>query len=199
MINKEYNSRLRTRRTSSIGNLSGKDLFDSALWNDDLKTSVFYTFIASLRQKVKEVKRPSDAHKFIRTLRDQRKLVRCYTQNVDGLESRENLSMDLSCGKGSRSRFTPKALALPTHPTHMLKDGQLYGGCEVVPLHGDLKYLRCTFCQERFDWEESGHDRTYLSGSATQCDRCVEIDEVRRAGGKRGLKIGTRELPDPGV
>lgn len=34
---------------------------------------------------------PTPTHKFIRTMHEKRKLVRCYTQNIDGIESKEGL------------------------------------------------------------------------------------------------------------
>ncbi|KAL9595910.1 MAG: hypothetical protein Q9179_004792 [Wetmoreana sp. 5 TL-2023] len=159
-------------------NFKGKDLFDIRIWKDTISTAVFYTFIASLRKMIREeVKQTTTTHKFIGAIRDKRNLVRCYTQNIDGLESQVGLCMELERGKGDRARF--------------IHGGPLDGGCEVVPLHGDLKVLRCNLCQKTCNWEEEDMEATLLRGEAPQCFSCARSDQQRRDGGKRGLKIGS--------
>ncbi|KAH8882965.1 DHS-like NAD/FAD-binding domain-containing protein [Thozetella sp. PMI_491] len=93
---------------SSLPNLKGRDLFDSQIWSDPTATSVFYTFITTLRQKARDVD-PTNSHHFLSVLRDSRKLVRCYTQNIDQLEERVGLSTSLKLGAGSRYRFSMRA------------------------------------------------------------------------------------------
>jgi NAD-dependent SIR2 family protein deacetylase len=192
LINSEYNSRVNSKSTST-GHLKGKDLFDANIWKDEDSTSVFHTFIASLRQRIKEdVKSASGTHKFIRRLRDSKKLVRCYTQNIDGLEAREGLCLDIQRGKGSRSRFTPKSLKFPNHQSHNIPGGILDGGCEIVQLHGDLEQLRCSICQNRPRWN-SEHQKVFLRGEAPICDSCEEDNMIRQIAGKRSTAIGTCE------
>jgi len=172
--------------------ISGKDLFDSSLWKDELKTSVFYTFMASLRRKVREeVKETSRTHQFIRQLRDQRKLVRCYTQNIDGLEAREGLCTDWNRDKGSKSRFTKKAMELPQTSAAASTGGALDGGCEVVQLHGDLDVLRCTICSARCSWEDGNSEAVFAAGKAPGCKMCIAQDRDRRQQGKRGMATGS--------
>ena len=177
---------------SIASNVKGKDLFDTILWKDPVSTSVFYTFIASLRRKIRdEVKASTPTHRFIRTLRDSQRLVRCYTQNIDGLEARDGLCADLEKGKGVRSRFTKKSLALPKVPGRRLPGGDQDGGCEVVQLHGALNVLRCTLCQRTCGWEEGDREALLLGGRAPECLSCTLQDQGRRDRGKRGTKIGT--------
>ena len=172
-------------------NVKGKDLFDSVLWKDPLSISIFYKFTASLRRKIHEqVKQTTPTHRFIRTLRDSRKLVRCYTQNIDGLESREGLCIDLSKGKGNRARFTKKVMEKQKAPTGSTKGNQ-DGGCEVVQLHGDLDTLRCNICQKTCGWEGKGREALLLDGKAPECLSCSISDQDRRDRGKRGIKVGT--------
>lgn len=148
--------------------------------------------MASLRQKIHEdVKQTSKAHRFIRTLRDSRKLVRCYTQNIDGLETREGLCADLDRGKGNRSRFTKKAMSLPKAPGNFLPGGILDGGCEVVQLHGDLNLLRCNICRQSTKWDEYGSNTLLLRGNAPVCESCKIQDQDRRNRGKRGTRVGS--------
>jgi len=91
-----------------LPNMKGRDLFDAQIWSCPIKTSVFYTFISTLRQKVREAQ-PTKSHYFVSVLRDSRKLVRCYTQNIDQLEERVGLTTSLSLGAGSRYRFSTRA------------------------------------------------------------------------------------------
>ena len=173
-------------------NIKGKDLFDSILWKDPVSTSVFYTFIASLRKQLHiDKRRTTPTHRLIRTLRDNRKLVRCYTQNIDGLESRLGLCTDLARGKGTRTRFTKKSMEKPKAAARLLPGGDLDGGCEVVQLHGDLDALRCTLCQQTCPWEVSNNESRLLAGKAPTCQSCIAIDKDRQDRGKRGTRVGT--------
>ena len=72
--------------------VKGKDLFDVSLFSSPDTTSIFYTFIASLRQSILSAT-ATPTHKFIRTMHERGKLVRCYTQNIDGIETREGLAI----------------------------------------------------------------------------------------------------------
>ncbi|KAI9816271.1 MAG: hypothetical protein M1827_001872 [Pycnora praestabilis] len=173
-------------------NIKGKDLFDAALWKNPVTTSVFYTFIASLRKKIKEdIQVTTTTHRFIRILRDTGRLVRCYTQNIDGLEARDGLCSDLTRGKGSRTRFAKKVVDKPRPLEPVLPGHEVDGGCEVVQLHGDLERLRCILCQGLCNWDEESREKHLLNGKAPNCSICVEKDQDRRDRGKRGVTIGT--------
>lgn len=180
------------KHPSVPSNIRGKHLFDARLWKDPTSTSVFYSFIASLRKSIQQdVKRGTHTHRFIKTLRDKRKLVRCYTQNIDGLESREELCTNVERGKGNRARFTKQSLERPRAIARTMPGGDLDGGCEVVQLHGDLEVLRCTLCQQTFPWNEPGWDTRLLAGNAPSCQSCMTTNLDRQDRGKRGTKIGT--------
>ncbi|KAL6887346.1 SIR2 superfamily [Trichoderma longibrachiatum] len=113
-------------QTSSFGkatlpNMKGKDLFDASIWSDPTRTSVFYQFATSLRQKVREAE-PTSSHKFISHLRDRGKLVRCYTQNIDQIEEKVGLSTSLEDGPGSRGRFSRKATSNASQLNKMVQE-----------------------------------------------------------------------------
>ncbi|MCJ1478107.1 hypothetical protein MMC13_006783 [Lambiella insularis] len=192
LINADYNAQLSSSpSTLAVRSTSGKDLFDSSLWKDELSTSVFRTFVASLRRKIREDVQGSTAtHRFIRHLRDQKRLVRCYTQNIDGLEAREGLCADLRRGKGSKTRFSKKAMQLPNSAADSLPGSEVDRGCEVVQLHGDLETLRCTICGKSSAWDMDDSEGTFLAGQAPQCQYCREQDQLRRGRGKRGTAVG---------
>lgn len=150
---------------------------------------MFYQFIASLRQKIRdEVRATSSVHKFVRVLRDGGRLMRCYTQNIDGLEGREGLVTDLARGKGNKRRFMKKHVEVP-RPAYT-PGTDFDGGCEVVQLHGDLEKLRCTMCATQFEWTDEETD-IYLQGAAPSCPKCKAKSEERKASGKRGLATGS--------
>ncbi|KAK4644178.1 NAD-dependent deacetylase hst3 [Podospora bellae-mahoneyi] len=114
----------------SLPHMKGKDLFDAQIWSCPLKTSVFYTFATTLRNKVRTAQ-PTNSHRFVSVLRDSRKLVRCYTQNIDQLEERVGLSTSLTLGAGSRYRFSARAGRSSAVSRSLLK------GPEVSDLSGD--------------------------------------------------------------
>lgn len=91
----------------NIRNMKGRDLFDCNIWADPLKTSVFYRFATSLRQRVKQVE-PTVTHRFIAQMRDVGKLARVYTQNIDEIEKKIGLSTDLKHGLGNKKRKSIK-------------------------------------------------------------------------------------------
>lgn len=171
--------------------LKGKDFFSSDVWNDPASTSTFYSFVASLRKKIRdEVEQVAAAHHFIKTLRDCRRLVRCYTQNIDGLETRLGLCADLSRGKGSRGRFTRKSMEMPQSRASSLPGGIADGGCEVVQLHGDLRSMRCDLCRTICEFDRS-RESVLLNGTAPECQFCHSQDRGRRNQGKRGTTVGS--------
>ncbi|UKZ61802.1 uncharacterized protein TrAtP1_003060 [Trichoderma atroviride] len=106
---------------TSLPNMKGKDLFDASIWADPTRTSVFYQFATSLRQKVREAE-PTSSHKFISHLRDRGKLVRCYTQNIDQIEEKVGLSTSLLAGPGSRGRFSRKSTANTAQLNKMVEE-----------------------------------------------------------------------------
>ena len=162
------------------------------MWKDPRSTATFYSFIAALRKKIRdEVKSSTPTHRFIRTLRDTNRLVRCYTQNIDGLEAREGLCTDLDRGKGNRNRFSRKSISAPKTPARQLPGGELDGGCEVVQLHGNLDLLRCNICCEKSTWEDSDREGGLLKGEPSPCPSCERSDQERRNFGRRGSKIGS--------
>ena len=114
--------------------------------------------------------------------------MRCYTQNIDGLEAREALSLDLKQGQGNKRRFMKKHYGVP-RPQHTAGT-DFDGGCEVVQLHGDLETLRCSVCASHWTWTEN-ETEIYMAGCAPQCQKCAAKSNQRQATGKRGLSVGS--------
>lgn len=113
--------------------------------------------------------------------------MRCYTQNIDGLEARDGLVMDMTSGKGNKRRFMKKNYEAPL--PEQTSNTDFDAGVEVVQLHGDLQTLRCSYCQRMTEWTDEATE-IYLEGIAPQCRKCTESSEKRQSTGKRGLYVG---------
>lgn len=175
-------------RSSPSSRMKGEDLFNARVFHSAETTTTFYQFIATLRHKIMhDVKSTSLTHKFIKTLRDGGRLMRCYTQNIDGLEAREGLSMDLTRGRGNKRRFLKKNYEAPR--PHETQGTDFESGCEVVQLHGELSNLRCRVCATEQEWTKS-ETEIFLEGAAPKCEVCAEKSDARQATGKRGLAVG---------
>ncbi|TDL28247.1 DHS-like NAD/FAD-binding domain-containing protein [Rickenella mellea] len=154
--------------------LKGRDLFDSCLFRDPTSTSLFYTFISQLKESVDNVS-PSPTHHFIKILDTKGKLLRSYTQNIDGLEERVGLlgssSQDItSKGKG-KAKLKIKEV-------------------KNVQLHGDIRRVRCNFCSANFPFDDK-HSDAFNEGTAPDCPDCTARSHARVARSARPLKIGT--------
>ncbi|RMZ86735.1 hypothetical protein DV736_g6039, partial [Chaetothyriales sp. CBS 134916] len=169
--------------------LRGEDLFHARVFQNAESTSVFYRFITRMRQKIHDdIKDTSCTHKFIKALRDGGRLMRCYTQNIDALEAREGLCLDLKRGRGNKRRFMKKYYEAPR--PERIQDTDFDGGCEVVQLHGDLDTLRCTVCASQWTWT-SNETEIFLEGCAPKCQKCAAKSDQRQATGKRALSVGS--------
>lgn len=93
-------------------------------------------------------------------------------------------------GKGNRARFTKKSMEGQRLLARTQPGADLDGGCEVVQLHGNLRVLRCTLCQQTCEWEDR-HSPRLLAGKAPTCQLCAAANQDRQDRGKRGTKIGT--------
>lgn len=143
--------------------LKGKDFFDANVFRDKKATSVFYNFVAELKDVVKNA-RVTRVHQFLKDLDDRGVLGRCYTQNVDGLEKRLGLEGDL--------------------------DQDDVSNLKVVPLHGDLDHVVCTLCAARFDFDVNVQN-LFRDGESPGCPSCLKRRDARQFAGKRPLATGT--------
>ena len=117
----------------------------NALRNPDKKAS-WYTTMANLKLGIVNQSSPSPAHWLIRAMDIKQKLLRLYTQNIDGLEDNTGmLEVESVLAKS------------------------INGG--VVRLHGNINKLCCEMCHFRMRWTgEAGH--LMKSGLALPCPEC---------------------------
>ncbi|CAA7265948.1 unnamed protein product [Cyclocybe aegerita] len=154
--------------------LKGRDLFDASLFRDATSTAVFYTFISQLKRSI-DAADPAPTHHFIKTLDTKKKLLRSYTQNIDGLEARVGL-LGTSCqeaksnGKGKTKIRT--------------KD------VRNVQLHGDIHRVRCMACSAEYPCAEE-HLAFFQKGNAPDCPECLLRSEARVARSARAIRVGS--------
>ncbi|KAI9341946.1 DHS-like NAD/FAD-binding domain-containing protein [Obelidium mucronatum] len=163
--------------------VKGKDMFDAGLFRDPLTTSIFYTFISELKL-LSDAAQLTQTHTFLKTLNERGQLLRCYTQNIDCLESRLNLAPKVatpssrSAGASSSSAPSTPQKRAPPKPLPTL-----------VHLHGALDTLICTLCKTTVPFQSTLIE-TCKNGTAPACSACLTSSAIRSAQGKRALACG---------
>ncbi|KAF8215993.1 DHS-like NAD/FAD-binding domain-containing protein [Mycena galopus ATCC 62051] len=152
----------------------GRDLFDASLFRDPTSTAVFHTFIAQLKQSI-DAAEPGPTHHFLQLLDSKKKLLRSYTQNIDGFEARTGLLGSASHeaqtdGKG-KSKIRSKEV-------------------RTVQLHGDIHRVRCRSCSAEYPCTQD-HIDLFLEGLAPECPECLERAKARIARSARSIKVGS--------
>ncbi|KAF8078844.1 DHS-like NAD/FAD-binding domain-containing protein [Lyophyllum atratum] len=154
--------------------LKGRDLFDAALFRDATSTAVFYTFISKLKQSI-DAASPTPTHRFIKTLDAKKKLLRSYTQNIDGLEERVGLlgssSQDVKSNGKGKSKIQTRNV-------------------RNVQLHGDIHSVRCMSCSAEYPCT-SEHLGMFLEGTPPSCPECASRLKARVARAARPIRIGS--------
>ncbi|KDN38119.1 hypothetical protein RSAG8_09715, partial [Rhizoctonia solani AG-8 WAC10335] len=84
---------IRNRTFGDRRQLRGSELFDSRTLLDHEKRKVFNQEMARMRMACRQTK-PTTCHALIARLYDNKQLVRCYTQNIDGLQTRDRQDME---------------------------------------------------------------------------------------------------------
>ncbi|CAD6896930.1 unnamed protein product [Tilletia controversa] len=89
----------------NAGLTSGKDLFDARLFNSEKTSDLFYTMIAELKE-MSDRAQPTAFHHFLKRLDVEGRLLRVYTQNIDGLEERAGLTFGLKANSPAEQSST---------------------------------------------------------------------------------------------
>ncbi|EKM84153.1 hypothetical protein AGABI1DRAFT_110720 [Agaricus bisporus var. burnettii JB137-S8] len=153
--------------------MKGRDLFDASLFRDPISTAMFYTFISELKRSIDAVT-PSPTHHFIKALDAKRKLLRSYTQNIDGLEEKVGL-----LGTGSEAaKATGKGKT-------KLKTKDVRN----IQLHGDIHRVRCASCSAEYPCTEE-YLNAFGQGMAPDCPECLVRSEARVARSARPIAVG---------
>ncbi|KAI9050947.1 hypothetical protein LZ554_005058 [Drepanopeziza brunnea f. sp. 'monogermtubi'] len=151
----------KTMRSQDKLKASGKDLFDAGVYRNNDSTSAFHDMVRELSHSTKKAK-PTPFHHMLATLAEEGRLMRLYTQNVDGIDT----------------ALKPLATTIPLN-----KKGPWP---QTIQLHGGLEKMVCSKCGEISNFE----GKLFDGPEAPLCSECSELDGVRLAGGLRSHGIG---------
>ncbi|KAL8696145.1 MAG: hypothetical protein Q9201_007805 [Fulgogasparrea decipioides] len=141
---------------------SGKQLFDASVYQTDSATTSFHSMVRGLSQLASKAK-PTAFHHLLATLGEQGRLMRLYTQNVDGIDT----------------SLTPLATSVP-----LASKGPWP---RTIQLHGGLEKMVCSKCNHLSDFEPA----LFEGPLPPLCTHCVETDRIRtNHAGKRSHGIG---------
>ncbi|KAF2401202.1 DHS-like NAD/FAD-binding domain-containing protein [Trichodelitschia bisporula] len=141
---------------------SGQDLFDASVYKDDDSTSTFHDMVRNLAKATKEAK-PTPFHHLLATLAAEGRLLRLYSQNVDGIDT----------------GLEPLATQIP-----LPKKGPWP---KTIQLHGGLDKMVCTKCHQVFPFQPD----LFEGPVPPACMNCMETDDVRtKYAGKRSHGVG---------
>ena len=141
---------------------SGKDLFDAAVYRDAASTTTFHEMVKKMSEMSKS-KKPTPFHDMVARLAHEGRLLRLYSQNVDGLET-------------SLAPLETK-VPLPTKGPWP----------KTIQLHGGLEKMCCVKCNDikPFRAEE------FNGPIPPECGACKELDDLRtQLAGKRSHGVG---------
>lgn len=141
---------------------SGKELFDASVYKDDSSTSSFHDMVRDLSTMATKAK-PTAFHHLVARLAQEGRLLRLYTQNVDGIDT----------------SLPPLATHIPL--THKGPWPQ------TIQLHGGLEKMMCQKCRHTSDFQAE----LFQGPKPPLCPECTVKDALRTThAGKRSHGIG---------
>ncbi|PQE25759.1 hypothetical protein CJF30_00000475 [Rutstroemia sp. NJR-2017a BBW] len=140
---------------------SGKALFDASVYKDDSSTSSFHSMVRQLSHLTKKAE-PTDFHHMLASIAEEGRLLRLYSQNVDGIDT----------------SLPPLATKVPLN-----RKGPWP---KTIQLHGGLEKMVCSKCGHIQDFDGA----LFEGPEAPPCPECEETDMVRIASGLRSHGIG---------
>ena len=150
-----------TLRTQHNLKASGKHLFDASVYRNDSSTSSFHAMVRELSLLTQNAK-PTAFHHMLATLAEEGRLLRLYTQNVDGIDT----------------ALQPLATRVPLN-----KKGPWP---KTIQLHGGLEKMVCSKCGHLADFEGA----LFVGPEPPACIECETMDTVRTAAGLRSHGVG---------
>lgn len=145
-----------------------KDVFHATALSHPEDGSLLVKLCTKLR-KTLAMSKPTETHRFIKSLSVNGKLVRNYSQNIDLLEDKVGLCADLVRGAGGQSKTGYNGEERRVQRTKGSNSPRTRRA-ECVRLHGSLRYLRCVTCGQRSSWDE--WEDVTMSGTLPTCFRC---------------------------
>ncbi|KAK5123054.1 hypothetical protein LTR85_003250 [Meristemomyces frigidus] len=144
----------------------GQDLFDASVYRDDVSTKLFHSMVTSMSRMTK-VAKPTAFHHMLATMAKEGRLLRLYSQNVDGLEtSMEPLQSRVPLTKDADGKWP-----------------------RTIQLHGGLEKMVCTKCHELSEFDADLFNEA--SATPPMCPTCEEVNDIRtNHEGKRSHGVG---------
>ncbi|CAD6567837.1 MAG: hypothetical protein TREMPRED_004026 [Tremellales sp. Tagirdzhanova-0007] len=131
---------------------------------------------------------PTAFHLFLKSLDQQARLLRCYTQNIDGLEARTGLSVGIpSRSKGKRRRVEKSKNQSASGDCQLGSDPPSKATPRCIPLHGQLSTLHCPICSIRLPLTPY----LPLPPEPIPCPSCTLNATIRHALSERQRRIGS--------
>jgi NAD+-dependent protein deacetylase SIR2 len=140
---------------------SGKHLFDASVYRSNSSTSSFHDMIRELSHLTRNAQ-PTLFHHMLATLAEEGRLLRLYTQNVDGIDT----------------SLEPLATQVPLNPKGPWP--------KTIQLHGGLEKMVCTKCGALSDFDSKLFD----GPEAPLCKPCEDMESARALGERRSHGVG---------
>jgi NAD-dependent histone deacetylase SIR2 len=140
---------------------SGKHLFDASVYRNDSSTSSFHDMVRELSHLTQNAK-PTPFHQMLATLAEEGRLMRLYSQNVDGIDT----------------SLEPLATKVPLNIKGPWP--------KTIQLHGGLEKMVCSKCGHLSDFDGA----LFEGPEPPLCKECESTDILRVAGGLRSHGIG---------
>ncbi|KUJ20417.1 DHS-like NAD/FAD-binding domain-containing protein [Mollisia scopiformis] len=150
-----------TLRTQHKLKASGKHLFDASVYRSDSSTTSFHTMVRELSH-LTQTAEPTAFHHMLATLAEEGRLLRLYTQNVDGIDT----------------SLEPLATTVPLNAKGPWP--------KTIQLHGGLGKMVCSKCGHLADFDGA----LFEGPEPPACEECETIDTVRQASGLRSHGVG---------
>lgn len=151
-----------TTHKQNVVKATGKHLFDASVYKTDAATTQFHDMVRTLAH-LAESSKPTEFHQFLARLAEEGRLLRLYTQNVDGLD-----------------------VALPSLATNIPLNSKAPWP-RTIQLHGGLGKMVCQKCHHLSDFEAA----LFEGPDPPPCQECKMMDAVRtNIAGKRSHGVG---------
>ncbi|KAL3428048.1 nad-dependent histone deacetylase sir2 [Phlyctema vagabunda] len=140
---------------------SGKHLFDASVYKNNDSTSSFHDMVRELSHLTQNAQ-PTPFHHLLATLAEEGRLLRLYSQNIDGIDT----------------SLPPLATSVPLRSKGPWP--------KTIQLHGGLEKMVCTKCGTLSTFKGA-----LFEGPETPvCPDCESMDQARIVAGLRGHGVG---------
>ncbi|TNY22992.1 DHS-like NAD/FAD-binding domain-containing protein [Rhodotorula diobovata] len=188
--------------------LKGPALFSASVYSSPDTTAEHLRFVAAFKRSLDTITRNSSSppssprtvqrpvtptHDFMRLLKKRNKLLRVYTQNIDGLEG-----VGTGLAPVALAGITPCASSAPGLPAKAKGKGKAKVEGDYVQLHGAVHAVRCTGCDFVRAWSDEDGE-AFAGGSVGACPQCEERASIRLARGQRTLSSLSRAFLRPSI